>query len=306
MDWEQWLRASASPPSDTEAAKATKTEAEIRAALRAYAPLQGKGYRVYAKGSYANNTNVRLNYDVDIAVEFTDYFMYDLDFELEGQPASAAGITPAANSYTIDQFKRDIHAALNQAFGSNAVKAGRIAYRVREKQTTLPADVVPCVEYHRYDRRAIPGGRAVPNEGVQIFPTNGRPIINYPAQQLAKGNAKNGPGRTNHRYKQMVRALKRLQTRLVDQNALPAELPSYLIECLVYNVPDRLFGNATYVADMRQVLATIYNATLQGGDANDWVEVNELMYLFQRSEPMGTLAQVHGLAHAAWEELGFE
>ena len=49
MDWEQWLRTAAQPPSENEEAKREKTETEIKAALAAYAPLKGKRYVVYVK-----------------------------------------------------------------------------------------------------------------------------------------------------------------------------------------------------------------------------------------------------------------
>jgi hypothetical protein len=102
----------------------------------------------------------------------------------------------------------------------------------------------------------------------------------------------------------MVRALKRLQSRLVDQGAVK-ELPSYLIECLVYNVADKGFGHPKYLDDMRYVLATIFHATLPSGDSNDWVEVNELKYLFRGNTDWKS-TDVGDLATAAWNELEFQ
>lgn len=301
MDWESWLRNSAKPPSDNEDAKRERTEDQIRDALRNYEPLEGRPYAVYAKGSYANNTNVRLDYDVDIAVEYRGYFFYDLMFDLEGMSDSAVGVVPSEDPYTVDQFKADIRGALEAAFGKSAVAPGRIAYRVRQKKTTLPADVVPCWEYRRYDR--IENGVPVFQEGARIYPSDGGHTENYPQQQLQNGRDKNV--RTGGRYKSMVRALKRLQTRLVDNDLINEELPSYLIECLVYNVPDDSFGHSTYYAEMRAVLAVIFNATLPRGDWKDWEEVNGLKYLF-RGKNTWTREQVHCLADAAWDELGFD
>jgi hypothetical protein len=170
MDWESWLRAAAKPPSEHENEKRNRTEQQIKAALAAYAPLSGRPYRVYVKGSYANNTNVRLNFDVDIAVEYYGYFYYDLEFKLKGQqPGSAVGIVDSEDPYTRAEFKADIRAALIQAFGKQAVSPGRIAFRVREKATTLPADVVPSWEYRRYD-----GGFPLCHQGTCVFPTGVR------------------------------------------------------------------------------------------------------------------------------------
>lgn len=151
MDWEAWLRAAAEPPSNNEDDKRQSTENQIRGALANCEALEGRPYIVYAKGSYANNTNVRLNYDVDIAVEYRGFFYSDFMFDLEGWTNADVGNSSSDDPYTRAQFKRDIRAALVAAFGAGAINDGRIAYRVREKTTTLPADVVPCWEYRRYD-----------------------------------------------------------------------------------------------------------------------------------------------------------
>jgi hypothetical protein len=38
-------------------------------------------------------------------------------------------------------------------------------------------------------------------------------------------------------------------------------IPSYLIECLVWNVPNEGFGHDTFTADVRYVLAHLWNET---------------------------------------------
>lgn len=300
MDWEDWLRKAAQRPSAHEDDKRRRTEAEIRSTLAAHEPLRGRDYVVYTKGSYANNTNVRLNFDVDIAVEYQGYFLYDLDFELKGKPKEMVNIVDSTDPYTRDEFKADIKAALVAAYGARAIEVGRIAYRVRSGKTTLPADVVPCWEYRRYDR--ISNGTPVYHVGSSVFPTGGSRTDNYPRIQQLNGTNKNLA--TNRRYKRMVRALKKLQTRLVSQGILDEELPSYLIECLVFNVPNESFGHDTYFADMRAVLAAIYNATLDSGNWNDWEEVHRLHYLFRGHKWSRT--DVHNLAHYGWEHLGLE
>src|ERR1700709_2629416 len=115
--------------------------------------------------------------------------------------------TPSSDPYTRDEFKGDIRASLVAAYGASAVEDGKIAYRVREKKTTLPADVVPSWEYRRYDR--IVNGVPVYQEGSRVFPSTGGSKDNFPAIQKANGIAKNKA--TGLRYKRMIRALKKLQ-----------------------------------------------------------------------------------------------
>ncbi len=300
MDWEAWLKTAAAPPSNTEDEKRGTTERQIKTALAACERLKGRSYVVYAKGSYANNTNVRLNYDVDIAVEYRGYFYTDYVFDLDGYTNADIGLVSSGDRYTPSHFKADIRAALVSAYGASAINDGKIAYRVREKKTTLPADVVPSWEYRRYDR--FVGGRPAYHEGARVFPSDGGRKDNFPKIQLENGISKNR--RTGLRYKRMVRALKKLQTRLVGSGEIPEELPSYLTECLVYNVPDDKFENPTFKADMRNVLAHIFNGTLVGGDSDDWEEVNGLQYLM-RGTNSWTTADVHTMADAAWEHIGF-
>ena len=252
-DWEFTLRSWVKPPSDYEDSKRNKTEAEIKAALKASQALANVKYKVYAKGSYANNTNVRLDYDVDIAVECTEFAYYSND-GAAGDIRKIAKIEEAVRkvkgSYTYVEFKDDVENALVDYYGRSAVKRGNIAIRVREKKTTLPADVVPCYEYH-YHYDADSAGAVLYHQGTRVYPDLGHYFSNWPQQQKDRGVSKND--KTGRRYKRMVRALKRLENELVSEGLLD-DLPSFLIECLVYNVPNDKFNHTNYVDDMRAVL----------------------------------------------------
>lgn len=302
-DWEETLKLWVKPPSDSEDAKRDRTEEQIKEALKASSRLKSVGYKVYAKGSYANRTNVRLDYDVDIAVECTDFYYHD-------ETGAAADVKKAAvqskftgysGGYSYGQFKNDVEQALVDYYGRTAVTRGNMAMRVREKKTTLPADVVPCFEYRRiYDLDA--SGNFKYYQGTRIFPDRGTHIHNWPRQQYENGVAKNDA--TGRRFKRMVRALKRLENELVKAGDIKA-LPSFLMECLVYNVPNEKMNKPTYVADMRAVLATIFNETMQQDRCAQWIEVSGLKWLFHETQPW-TYQQAHGLASVAWDYMGFE
>jgi hypothetical protein len=303
-DWEATLRAWVKPPSDNEDAKRNETENEIKDALRASPVLKNVSYKVYAKGSYANNTNVRLDYDVDIAVECTDFYYYSKEgvgADIRKAAAVEEAFKPYKGGYTSEDFKRDVEQALVDYYGRSAVTRGNMAMRVREKKTTLPADVVPCFEYHYiYDVDAY--GTPLYYQGTRIYKDKGGYIHNWPSQQYARGVEKNDV--TGRRYKRMVRALKRLENELVKDGKI-SELPSFLMECLVYNVPNLHFNQASYVADMRAVLATIFNETLSKDKCESWVEVNERKRLFYAAQAW-TYQQAHELAGSAWDHMGFD
>ncbi|MFZ2429037.1 MAG: hypothetical protein WAW71_12925, partial [Propioniciclava sp.] len=76
--------------------------------------------------------------------------------------------------------------------------------------------------------------------GSCVFPKDGSDkVVNWPQQQYTNGVTKNEA--TGHRYKRFVRALKRSENWLVSEQRM-APLASYLMECLVYNVPDHILA----------------------------------------------------------------
>lgn len=303
-EWETKLAGWVKPASQAEEDKRERTEQAIGAALRgAHLP---PGIKTYAKGSYANNTNVRLDSDVDIAVEFTGIFYYDLIGQLKDATPQDAGLSGigASGPYSGEndsngrkEFKDDVEAALVAAFGRTAVTRGNKAITVRETSRSLAADVVPCFTLKEF---YAPGAY---REGTRIWPDTGLPIDNYPAQHLKNGRDKNSPERTRRRFKGMVRAVKHLENEMAEKGA--SEVPSYLLECLVYRVEDDCFGHPTLYQDFRCVLARIFNGTLTDENCHEWLEINDIKYLFH-SWQKWTRDQAHEFASRAWAYVGFE
>ena len=53
------------------------------------------------------------------------------------------------------------------------------------------------------------------------------------------------------------------------------------MECLVYNVPNHLFGATSYVQDFLSVTQQIWYRTSEPERCDEWLEVNDLKYLFR-------------------------
>ncbi len=303
-DWESVLQSWVKPATATEDDKRKYTEGEISAAIRA-SSIPASAVKIYAKGSYANNTNVRADSDVDIAVEWTDLFHYELTGDVQGRSREEIGITPATGTYSGPtggaQLKDEIERALVSKFGRGSVTRGNKALTVREGGRSLAADVVACFSYRRYFS-LNPLGVPRFHEGTYLLPDSGGTVINWPQQHYDNGVTKNNA--TGRRFKRMVRALKRLENEMVEKGVI-SEVPSYLIECLVYNVPNDCFGHDRYLDDLRSVLAVIFNETITTGSAGDWIEVNALKWLF-RGEQKWTREQAHAFAGKAWDYVGFE
>lgn len=300
-DWEDTFRRWSRPASDTEDEKRDWTERAIREAIQDSSELSGRSVRVFAKGSYKNNTNVRLDSDVDVAVEFQEIFYWGATDNAAGMSGADLGITPYSGSYQPERFKDDVERALVNRFGASAVDRGNKAIHVRENRSSLAADVVPCFTYRRYYAPGY-GYGPLHYQGIQVHPDSGAWIENWPEQNYENGVAKNNT--TSRRYKRVVRILKRLENDMLDKG-INAEVPSFLTECLVYNVPNQGFWDDSYQENVRYALVHLYNGTLEGGGADEWVEVNGLKWLF-RSTQRWSKTEARTFLSSAWNYLGFE
>jgi len=298
-DWESTFSFWAKPPSDTEQTKCENAERMIRKAIKASPQLGQRNIEVFTQGSYRNNTNVRLDSDVDICIRCMDCIYTDYTFAPDLSD-SDAGLVPS--SYTYAQFKNEVEAALKDYFGASAVKRGNKAFDVHANTYRVDADVVPAFEHRRYGKRN--DGTIYYHSGTELLPDGGGRIINWPQQNYDNGVAKNeATGRT---YKRVVRILKNLRNEMEEEGIGAATpIPSYLIECLVWNVPNEGFGHSTYKADVRYVLAHLFNETRNFESCGEWGEVNELKYLFRSAQPW-TREEANRFLDAAWDYIGFE
>ncbi len=277
-EFEALLRNWSGPSSDTEQEKQENAERLIGEAIREHEGLAARNVQVFAQGSYRNNTNVRQDSDVDICVCLYDSFFYDHS-SLPAFSTSEAGISD--NPYPYNQFRTDVHTALIDKFGRPSVKNGNKAFDVKESSTRIAADVVPCFEYREYTFRDYNGVYSY-ESGTQLITGEGQVIINWPEHHYRNGVAKNNV--TGKRFKSVVRILKRLRYRMADQGVYAADrVPSYLVECLVWNVSDDLFNDTYLSKDVYNVLAILkvflanpYNYP----HVNNFMEVNGRKRLF--------------------------
>lgn len=292
---EETLAGWTGPSSSTEQEKQDRTERMIRDAVDAHPAFAHMTYQIYAKGSYANNTNVKADSDVDIVVECRDlYYWEDHEPSKGGHPPSGSYEGP----WTPEKLRRELEAALEAKF-PKGITAGGTAIRVHSTSSRVDADVVPCFQFKYY----FSDGSF--REGTKVFKKNGGSIKNYPKLQLKNGRAKNE--RTNHKYKKTVRILKRLENKMVSEGKTN-EVPSYLMECLIYNCPNEAFEKPTWTAVLRYCLAHIFNQTLGAEpdtEADRWLEVNRAKFLFAPGQKWSR-SSAHKFASDAWNYMEFD
>ena len=294
MSLEKTLQGWTGPSSTTEQDMQERTERMVREAVKAHAGFKDCSLRVYTKGSYPNNTNVVTDSDVDVAVQCQDLHYWE---------EHTKGAHPTSTSYqglwTPDKLRAELVTALKSKFPGQVDTSGSTAIRVNSSSARVEADVVPCFNYRYYFSQTSW------REGARTFRVNGKTLENYPDQHLAKGRAKNDA--TKGYFKKAVRILKRTENAMVKANE-HREVPSYFVECLVYNCPNKIFLESSWTKTIREVIVHIWNG-LEGDEPSTdsgkrWLEVNECKYLFGNGQAW-TRHDGRDFAKAAWNYLGY-
>jgi hypothetical protein len=280
------------PSSATEREKQERAERMVREAVRDHQPFQGCGLKVFAKGSYANNTNVRSDSDVDIAVKCTDVMYWDE----HTSGAHPSGGSPYTGVWTPSKLRSELSSAMTAKFPGQVDTTGSTAIHVDANSARVEIDVVPCFDYRYYFSSASW------RDGSKVFKKDGSSLVNYSDQQLANGIAKNNA--TNRSYKRAVRILKRLENAMVDSE-YHREVPSYLMECLVYNTPNQILNRSTWKATVEGILHHIWSE-MDGPEPSEedrrWLEVNECKFLFFPGQPWSR-TDARDFAYAGWNYL---
>jgi hypothetical protein len=270
----------------------------IRKAIDASAELSARSLQVFIQGSYADRTNVRQDSDVDVCILHNDVFYTDYS-HTKGLNDAVLGFTDAPYHYAT--FKNDVESALVSYFGRPAVCRGKKAFDIRENTYRVDADVVPCFEHRLYSGDQSSYFHLA---GTQLFPDNGGKIINWPKQNYDNGIAKND--RTGQKFKAVTRIMKNLCFELMENGDKVAEkIPSYLIECLAWNVPDPDLTNGILRQSVGAAIAYLWRETRVATSCDKWTEVNGIKYLFHPSQPWRR-EDVNAFLVTAWNFIGFK
>lgn len=254
--------------SDNEEQKCENALSMIKDAIKRDEKIKNSDIEFIPQGSYHNNTNVRLNSDVDICIRLKTTFFYNLP---NGMTKDNFGIY--ASTYTFSEYQADIERALVNKFGRENVKKGNKAFDIKSNTYRVAADAVACFEHRRYKED---GSYII---GTQFISSTGETIVNFPEQHYSNGVIKNN--NTSRRYKRVVRIIKRLKGQMENDGVQGLQnISSFLVECLVSNVPNENFNNSSYSQDVKNVLVWLYNNTIQDSTCKEWGEVSDLLYLF--------------------------
>jgi hypothetical protein len=296
-EWESIFTTWSQGPSATEQQKAENAERQIREAITASDKLKSRNIRIFTQGSYRNRVNVRRDSDVDIGVLcFDTYFNEYPDDNVKALLAKS--FIPATYQYAT--FKDELEEALVARFGRGAVTRGSKAFDIKANTYRVDADVAAFFEHRRYTSATHY------HSGVEMIPDDFSPprIKNWPEQHYQNGVIKND--QTYRRYKRITRILKSLSNEMASNGVQSAtNAPSFLIECLAFNVSNECFNYSSFKPMVRHILTALYNDTLTDERCAEWGEVNELKYLFRRSQQW-TRQSAHQFIADAWDYIGYK
>lgn len=212
--------------------------------------------RLFVQGSYANNTNVRTQSDVDIAVVQEDTFLTEYRTAASGLPQFDSDYDFRVAASVEKSFKDEVQECLERKFGKDVERRNK-SIKIHGNTYRKDADSVPCTRYRDYrnDYRKDVNNYV---RGIVIYPDDGGRIINYPEQHIENGKKKNND--TNRYYKKMVRIIKKMRYLMCELGYEEAEqVSSFGLESLLWNLPNWLFAKyATYRFEFEEIVDYLY------------------------------------------------
>jgi hypothetical protein len=258
--------------------------------------LVGMNVAVFAQGSYRNRTNVRQDSDADICVCYDGIYFPDFPSGM-----TLADIGHKSATYTFARYKDLVGTALVSRFGASHVSRGKKAFDIHENTYRIDADAVACLEYRKYFRDSLGAIRYY--KGIALNPDGGAPLVtNFPQQQYDNGVSKNDG--TSRRFKALTRIVKALRNEMADNgNTTAKAMPSFLLECLVWNWPSTKFDASNWRDMALKFFTDAWNATRTAEGCAHWMEENNIKKLFGAHNSW-TREQVNAFAAAAYGYIG--
>lgn len=282
------------PPSDSEASKLSNAERMVRKAINSDPKLLSIDTEIFGQGSYANDTNVRLNSDIDINVQFTGGFYFRLPPNTKREEF---GLNNPID-YSIAEFKDDVHRALVNKFGAESILRKNKCITVLANNYRVETDVVPTWRHRRYsENRSFV-------EGAELKADSGETVINYPKQHIENGIDKNR--RTSRRFKRLTRLYRKIRYKMIEDGIPVSDaISSFLLECLTWNVPDFIYNeNDNWQDRLRNSIVYIYESTDNPDRSTEWGEVSELLYLFYDARKWSQI-EVRDYMQQVWDYLEY-
>ncbi len=221
--------------------KSKETYKTVKLALESEdAGYTDKRYRVFLQGSYGNDTNIIKESDVDVVIRLDSIFTYDINNLPEAQKAAFK----AAHSdavYTHKNFREDVLEVLTERFEDDVV-IGTKAVMIKSLHGRRKTDVLIAIQHRKYSSYyGLENQTQV--TGISFYKSDGTRVVNYPRQHRENLVKKNQA--TSGWLKHIIRICKNARQKMIEMEMIePGVAPSYYLEGLLYNAPNRLYGTS--------------------------------------------------------------
>ena len=221
--------------------QSASTYASVKGVLEdSSSPYYLKAFETRLQGSYANDTNIYRDSDVDIIIRLDSTFYHDADTLAADQHALFQKMHPGTAQYGWHDFKAEVAAWLVKNYGSG-VKVGSKAIFIPGNGTRRDCDVLPCARFKYYYRYTASEDSFA--DGICFFLKDGTRVVNFPVQHSDNCTSKHKS--TANWFKPTVRIYKNMRNYLIDRSLLKDGVaPSYFIEGMLWNVPADKFGKS--------------------------------------------------------------
>jgi predicted nucleotidyltransferase len=258
--------------SDTEQKRIENAKSMIKSAINNSAEFNGFDYEIFEQGSYANNTNIKIDSDIDICVMLKSSFYSEYP---SGLTSRNYGFRTGTMTY--DKYKRRIFRTLDKKFGDD-IKIGNKSIKIKSNSYRVNADIIVAFQYRNYKLLNSKN----PNhfiEGIKLFSGKDEEVINYLKRHIE--NVKNKNKETSGMYKKLIKIFKNIKNDMVDKQVLNADIvSSFFIEALIYNLPnDKIVAYSDWNNTIRNAIYYLWNEFNQK-KCDNWTEPSKCIYLF--------------------------
>lgn len=233
--------------------------------------------KVFLQGSYNNDTNVYGDSDVDIVLCHTGAFYRDMS---RLSPEDARAYDAANNIGTVryahPEFKRDATAFIKRIY-DNMMVGKKVLHIPGGNSGRRNSDILIASEFRRYYKFKSLQNQSY-DEGVCFFSTEGSMIENFP--KIHSVNCTMKHKNTKSYFKPMVRIFKNMRNTMIEKRILENGVaPSYFIEGMLYNIPDKVF-----VGTYQQVWINCFNYIVTAKQ-DDLICANSMHWLVRDNSP---------------------
>ena len=225
---------------------------------------------IFIHGSYANKSNIYFPSNLEIVVEITTARKFSPEEVL------------LENNYFVDvpivfgprEFRKLLTDALYDFVGDKLSEHPKTLRLSGLEKIKHDVDITPCVNFHFYQ-----DGGVIRNRGVLLYDTSvARNIVSFPRLHAQNGFDKDASTAGN--FKRMVRLFKTLHSLNVNEFSFTSSdtASGYFVECLLYNVPDKMFIDSSIRTRQGIARKDQEDGTEKSGEVPQRQSLNEIFF----------------------------